>query len=57
MMGVFNNLTLFDQSVKQAILQSIVSDLATAWAWSEDGMRLAFQLRHLSLPGRVRGLL
>jgi len=46
MMGVFNNLTLFDQSVKQASLQSIVPDLATAWAWSEDGMRLTFQLRH-----------
>ena len=39
MMGVFNNLTLFDQSVKQVSLQSIVPDLATAWAWSEDGMR------------------
>ena len=46
MMGVFNNLTLFDQSVKQVSLQSIVPDLATAWAWSEDGMRLTFQLRH-----------
>ena len=44
MMGVFNNLTLFDQSVKQASLQSIVPELATAWAWSEDGMRLTFQL-------------
>src|SRR4029450_1247023 len=46
MMGVFNNLTLFDQSVKQVSLQSIVPDLATAWAWSEDGLRLTFQLRH-----------
>src|ERR1044072_8615943 len=45
MMGVFNNLVLFDQSVKQASLQSIVPDLATSWAWSEDGPRLTFQLR------------
>ena len=35
MMSVFNNLVLFDQSVKQASLQSIVPDLATSWAWSE----------------------
>jgi peptide/nickel transport system substrate-binding protein len=45
MMGVFNNLVLFDQSVKQASLQSIVPDLATSWAWGEDGTRLTFQLR------------
>jgi peptide/nickel transport system substrate-binding protein len=45
MMGVFNNLVLFDQSVKQASLQSIVPDLATEWAWSPDGTRLTFKLR------------
>src|SRR6185436_439250 len=45
MMGVFNNLVLFDQSVKQNSLQSIVPDLATEWAWSEDGTQLTFQLR------------
>ncbi len=45
MMGVFNNLVLFDQSVKQASLQSIGPDLATEWAWSEDATRLTFQLR------------
>jgi peptide/nickel transport system substrate-binding protein len=45
MMGVFNNLVLFDQSVKQVSLQSIVPDLATQGAWSEDGLRLTFQLR------------
>jgi len=45
MMGVFNNLVLFDQSVKQNSLQSIVPDLATGWAWSEDGTRLTFKLR------------
>jgi Bacterial extracellular solute-binding proteins, family 5 Middle len=46
MMGVFNNLTLFDQNVKKVSLQSIVPDLASAWAWGEDGLRLTFQLRH-----------
>jgi peptide/nickel transport system substrate-binding protein len=45
MMGVFNNLVLFDQSVKQASLQSIVPDLATEWSWSQDGTRLTFKLR------------
>jgi peptide/nickel transport system substrate-binding protein len=45
MMGVFNNLTLFNQHVKQASFQSIVPELATEWAWSEDGTRLTFQLR------------
>ena len=37
MMGVFNNLVMFDQHVKQNSLQSIVPDLATGWSWSEDG--------------------
>ena len=45
MMGVFNNLVLFDQSVKQASLQSIVPDLATDWSWNDDGTRLTFRLR------------
>jgi peptide/nickel transport system substrate-binding protein len=45
MMGVFNNLVLYDQHVKQNSLQSIVPDLATAWSWSEDGTELSFQLR------------
>jgi peptide/nickel transport system substrate-binding protein len=39
MMGVFNNLVLFDQSVKQASLQSIVPDLATSWAWGDKLVR------------------
>ena len=46
MMGVFNNLVIFDQHVPQNSLQSIVPDLATSWAWSEDGTELTFQLRH-----------
>ena len=45
MMGVFNNLVMFDQHVKQNSLQSIVPDLATSWSWSEDGTELTFPLR------------
>ena len=45
MMGVFNNLVLFDQHVKQNSLQSIVPDLATSWSWNEDGTQLTFRLR------------
>ncbi len=45
MMGVFNNLVLFDQHVKQNSLQSIVPDLATGWTWNEDGTELTFPLR------------
>jgi peptide/nickel transport system substrate-binding protein len=43
--GVFNNLVMFDQQVKQNSLQSIVADLATAWAWNADGTALTFTLR------------
>jgi peptide/nickel transport system substrate-binding protein len=46
MMGVFNNLVIFDQHVPQNSLQSIVPDLATSWAWNEEGTELIFQLRH-----------
>jgi peptide/nickel transport system substrate-binding protein len=45
MMGVFNNLVMFDQHVAQNSPQSIVPDLATSWAWSEDGKELTFPLR------------
>ncbi len=45
MMGVFNNLVLFDQHVPQNSLQSIVPELATSWSWSEDGKELTFKLR------------
>src|SRR5947207_6892175 len=44
-MGVFNNLVMYDQQVKQNSMQSIVPDLATSWAWDEDGTRLTFKLR------------
>jgi peptide/nickel transport system substrate-binding protein len=46
MMGVFNNLIMFDQHKKQVSLGSIVPDLATSWSWSEDATELTFQLRH-----------
>src|SRR5437667_8784475 len=44
MMGVFNNLVMFDQHVSQNSLASIVPDLATGWSWSEDGTELTFSL-------------
>ncbi len=45
MMGVFNNLIMFDQHVPQNSLQSIVPDLATNWEWNENGTELTFKLR------------
>jgi peptide/nickel transport system substrate-binding protein len=45
MMGVFNNLVMFDQHVKQSSLDSIVPDLATGWSWNEDGTELTLLLR------------
>src|SRR5712692_2820235 len=45
MMGVFNNLVMFDQHVKQNSLESIVPDLATGWSWNEEGTKLTFALR------------
>ena len=44
-MGMFNNLVMFDQHVAQNRLESIVPDLATSWAWDEEGTVLTFQLR------------
>jgi peptide/nickel transport system substrate-binding protein len=45
MMGVFNNLVLYDQHEPQNTLQSIRPDLATDWSWDEDRTRLTFHLR------------
>jgi len=45
MMGVFNNLVMFDQHVKQNSPQSIVPDLASSWSWNEEGTALTFTLR------------
>src|SRR5271157_3525883 len=45
LMGVFNNLVVFDQHVAQNNLASIVPDLASDWAWDETGATLTFRLR------------
>ena len=45
MMGVFNNLVMFDQHVTQNSLASVVPDLATGWSWNEEGTALTFPLR------------
>ena len=45
MMGVFNNLVVFDQHVPQNSPKSIVPDLATSWAWNEEGTELTLPLR------------
>src|SRR6202521_2675674 len=45
MMGVFNNLVMFDQHVPQNSLQSVVPDLATGWSWNEEGTELTLPLR------------
>src|SRR6201987_198845 len=45
MMGVFNNLVIYNQHVAQNSLSTIVPDLATDWSTSEDGKHLTFRLR------------
>jgi len=45
MMGVFNNLVVYDQHVAQNSERSIQPELATSWSWSEEGTRLTFELR------------
>src|SRR5690349_4511389 len=45
LMGVFNNLVLFDQHIAQNSLASVVPDLATAWSWDETNTALTFRLR------------
>src|SRR6516165_5488788 len=45
MMGVFNNLLLYDQHAAQNSVQAIVPELAAGWSWSEDGKELSFTLR------------
>jgi ABC-type transport system substrate-binding protein len=59
MMGVFNNLIMYKQDEPKNIMQSIVTDLATRWSWSEHGMHLTFTLRedvkwHDGKPLRLR---
>src|SRR5260370_7081179 len=45
MMGVLNNLVMFDQHVAQNSAATIVPDLATDWSWDEEGTHLTFHLR------------
>jgi peptide/nickel transport system substrate-binding protein len=45
MMGVFNNLVVYDQHVPQNSDASIVPDLATSWSWNADHTALTFKLR------------
>src|SRR6185436_17731692 len=45
MMGVMNNLVMFDQHVAQNSLSAIRPELATSWTWDEEGTRLIFKLR------------
>src|SRR5882672_730614 len=45
MMGVFNNLILFDQHQKQNRLEFIQPELAESWTWNADHTRLSFKLR------------
>jgi peptide/nickel transport system substrate-binding protein len=45
MMGVMNNLVVFDQHVAQNSMATIKPDLATSWSWSAAGTELTFKLR------------
>ena len=44
MMGVFNNLVMYDQHVAQNGPRSIVPELATSWGWNEEGTELTMPL-------------
>ena len=45
MMGVFNNLLIYDQHIPQNSLDSVRADLAIDWSWDEDRTRLTLHLR------------
>src|SRR3954447_23685235 len=45
MMGVFNNLVMYDQHIAQTSLKSIVPDLASEWSLDEGKTELTFKLR------------
>ena len=44
-MAVFNNLVLFDQQAKRNSRDVIKPELATEWAWNDEGTKLTFKLR------------
>jgi peptide/nickel transport system substrate-binding protein len=43
-MPVFNNLVVYNQTIAQNSMDSIVPDLADGWAWSSDNKTLTFKL-------------
>src|SRR5258708_14465785 len=45
MMGVFNNLAVFDPSQAQNQLDNIIPDLAESWSFDDSGKDLSFKLR------------
>jgi peptide/nickel transport system substrate-binding protein len=45
MMGVFNNLVIFDEKQKQNSISNIVPELALSWAWDASKTKLTFKLR------------
>jgi peptide/nickel transport system substrate-binding protein len=45
MMGVFNNLVIYDQHKEQNSLDTIVPELATSWSWDKDYTQLTLKLR------------
>ena len=53
-MGVFNNLVVYDQHVAQNSLASIHPELATEWSWNEDRTELIFRLRRDECARRRR---
>jgi peptide/nickel transport system substrate-binding protein len=55
MMGVFNNLVIYDQHVRQNGLDSVRPDLASDWSWDEDRTRLTFHLRQVYSGARFPG--
>jgi peptide/nickel transport system substrate-binding protein len=44
-MGIFSNLVLYDQHKPQNSMGTIMPELATSWAWSQDNKDLTFKLR------------
>ena len=44
-MSLYNNLVMFDQHVAKNSLDSVVPDLATKWAWTDNNTKLVFTVR------------